>query len=100
MAYRDTIVSETIRPVGEEEAKPSLKDRIDPAHLLQAIENSFEHSDATSHGCTGVTFPNYSIRVNKRTGLSWIIECKFKARDTDPSLQPSKSRCRTRQRKP
>jgi hypothetical protein len=66
--------------VEEADKRVSLKDRIDPAHLLQTIENSFEHSDETSHGVTGVAFPNYSIRVNKRKGLCWLVELTFKSK--------------------
>lgn len=90
MSYRGDRVAYR---VVEEADKPScLKERIDPAHLLQAIENSFEHDHETAHGVTGVAFERYTISVRKRQGLCWIIECKFKARDTDTSFQPSRSR--------
>lgn len=57
---------------------PTLKGVINPEHLLQAIENSLEHSNETTHGTTGLTFKGYTITVHKRKGFSWYIECKFK----------------------
>ncbi len=56
----------------------TLKDLIDPEHLLQAIDNSLLHSDETAHGVTGLTFRKYTITVRKRKDFSWYIECKFK----------------------
>jgi hypothetical protein len=66
----------------------TLKNLIDPEHLLQAIANSLDHTDETAHGITGLHFKNYMIIVHKRKGLSWYIECKFKRgeRDTRSSL--------------
>jgi hypothetical protein len=64
---------------------------IDPEHLLQAIQNSLEHSEETAHGITGLHFKNYTIIVRKRKGLSWYIELNFKRgeRDTRSSLTSS-----------
>lgn len=59
-----------------------LKDLIAPEHLLQAIDNSLMHSGETAHGVTGVHFAKYAIVVQKRKGLSWIVELKFKTRET------------------
>jgi hypothetical protein len=56
----------------------TLSKIIEPEHLVQAIANSLEHSDETTHGTTGLTFKGYTIIVHKRKGLSWYIECKFK----------------------
>jgi hypothetical protein len=85
------------------DTRPSLKWIIHPEHLLQAIENSLEHSDETAHWVTGLTFKRYTITVRKRAGLSWSVECRFRKEDTDLSLKPTKrsgSRCRTQQKKP
>jgi len=60
----------------------TLKGMIKPEHLLQAIDNSLEHSDETDHGTTGLHFKKYSIIVHKRKGFSWTIECRFKFGDT------------------
>jgi hypothetical protein len=60
-----------------------LKAKFDPAHLLQAIENSLEHHHETSHGVTGLTFKGYTIVVHKRKGFCWQIECKFKTVERD-----------------
>ena len=67
---------------GDERAV-TLNGVIDPEHLLQAINNSLEHSDETAHGITGLHFKNYSIIVHKRKGFCWYIECKFKCGSTD-----------------
>jgi hypothetical protein len=56
----------------------TLKGVIEPEHLLQAIENSLEHSDETAHGITGLHFKNYTITVHKRKSLAWYVELKFK----------------------
>ena len=80
-----------------------LRGTIDPVHLLQAIENSLEHNDETAHGITGLHFENYTIIVRRKQGLCWLVECRFKKEDADPSLQPterSRERCRTRLKKP
>jgi hypothetical protein len=90
MAYR--VVEDTEPPL-------SLKEKINPEHLLRAIENSLEHNRDSAHGVTGLTFERYTITVHKRAGLSWLVECKFKTRDTNPSFDSQRSRCRTRQRK-
>ena len=82
---------------------PTLKDVIEPEHLLQAIQNAVEHGDETAHGVTGLTFKRYTITVRKKAGLSWYVECRFKKGDPDASLQPTKhsrARCRTRLKKP
>lgn len=55
---------------------------IEPEHLLQAIDNSLEHSDGTAHGTTGLHFKKYSIIVHKRKGFCWTIECNFKGEET------------------
>lgn len=71
------------------DSRPStLKEVIDPEHLVQAIGNSLEHGDETAHGTTGLHFKRYTIIVHKRKGLfSWNIECKFRGeRETRPSL--------------
>lgn len=75
MAYR----------VPEEDKALSLKDKIDSAHLLRAIENSVEHHGETAHGVTGLAFEKYVITVHKRTGLCWLVECRFKAREAGPA---------------
>ena len=79
MSSRSPVVPKTIPPVEDrsEQFLP-LKGKIDPQHLLQAIENSLEHSNETSHGVTGLSFSNYSVTVHKRKGLCWLLECKFK----------------------
>ena len=80
---------------GDEQAA-TLKNMIDPEHLLQAIKNSVEHCEENAHGVTGLTFKLYTIVVRKRPGLSWVVECKFKARDTDQGNQQeatARSRC-------
>ena len=59
-----------------------LKDLIAPEHLLQAIDNSLMHCAETAHGVTGLHFEKYAITVHKRKGLSWIVELKFKTRET------------------
>ena len=74
----------------------TLKGVIDPAHLLQAIENSLSHSDETDHGVTGLTFRNYTITVHKRKGLSWLIECKFKSVPVEMKRGSHFSRARRR----
>jgi hypothetical protein len=51
---------------------------IDPAHLLQEIENSLQHSGETEHGVTGLTFKCYTITVRRKKNLCWSIECKYK----------------------
>jgi hypothetical protein len=82
---------------------PTLKDVIEPEHLLQAIQNAVEHGDETAHGVTGLTFKRYTITVRKKAGLSWSVECRFRKEETDLSLQStrrSRSRCRTRLKKP
>jgi hypothetical protein len=58
-----------------DEQTATLKSMIDPEHLLQAIENSLEHSDETAHGVTGLTFERYTITVRKKAGLRWSVEC-------------------------
>jgi len=81
----------------------TLKDLIDPEHLLQAIKNSLNHSGETAHGVTGLVFKRYTITVRKKAGLSWSVECRFRGEDTDFSLQTRKrlrSRCRTRRKRP
>jgi hypothetical protein len=74
-----------------DEKSATLKDLIDPEHLLQAIQNSLEHGDETAHGITGLHFRNYTIVVHKRKGFCWLVECKFKRgeRDTRSSLTQS-----------
>jgi hypothetical protein len=62
----------------EDEKSATLKDLIDPEHLLQAIANSLEHGKETAHGTTGLHFENYTILVHKRKGFCWYIELKFK----------------------
>jgi hypothetical protein len=71
----------------EDEKSATLKDLIDPEHLLQAIANSLDHSAETSHGITGLYLKDYRIIVRKRKGFSWYIELKFKRgeRQTTPS---------------
>ena len=64
----------------------TLSKIIEPEHLVQAIANSLEHSDETTHGTTGLTFKDYTIIVHKRKGLAWFIECKRKWRETDPGI--------------
>jgi hypothetical protein len=86
-----------------DEQTATLKNVIDPEHLLQAIENSLEHSDQTAHGVTGLRFKRYTITVRKKAGLSWSVECRIRKEETDLSLQPtirSRSRCRTLLKKP
>ena len=86
-----------------DEKPVTLKDRIDPAHLLQAIKNSLDHSGDTAHGVTGLVFKRYTIIVRKKAGFCWSVECRFKREDNDLSPQPTKrlrSRCRTRQKRP
>ena len=81
----------------------ALKGVIEPEHLLQAIQNALEHSDETAHGVTGLTFKRYTITVRKKAGLSWSVECRFRKKDIDLGLPPTKrsrSRCRTRLKKP
>jgi hypothetical protein len=83
--------------MGGDKESSKLNGVIDPEHLLQAIKNSVEHCDENAHGVTGLTFKHYTIVVRKRTGLSWVVECKFKARDTDQCNQqeaPARSLCR------
>jgi hypothetical protein len=71
--------------------KPAtLKDLIAPEHLLQAIDNSLQHSCETSHGVTGLSFKRYTIIVHKKIGLKWFIECRSRGQDADLSLQPAK----------
>lgn len=60
----------------DDETFRTLKNVIDPEHLVRAIANSLEHSEETSHGVTGLRFKNYSIVVRKKPGLRWLIECK------------------------
>ena len=82
---------------------PTLKDVIEPEHLLQAIQNAVEHGDETAHGVTGLTFKRYTITVRKKAGLSWSVECRFRNEETDLSLEKTirpRSRCRTRLKKP
>jgi hypothetical protein len=62
---------------GDEQAA-TLKGMVDPEHLLQAIENSLEHSDETAHGVTGLAFKRYRITVRKKAGLCWSVECRFR----------------------
>jgi len=71
-----------------------LKGIIDPEHLLQAIENSLEHSDETTHGVTGLVFKRYSITVRKKSGFSWSVECRFRKEETTSasSLQNARDR--------
>jgi hypothetical protein len=64
--------------MNDDKGPSTLKDLIDPEHLLQAIQNSVEHGDETAHGITGLHFKNYTIIVRKRKGFSWYIELKFK----------------------
>lgn len=102
MSSRSPVVSKTIPPVEDRsEQFVPLMGKIDPQHLLQAIENSVEHSEDTSHGVTGLSFSHYTVTVHKRKGFCWLLELKFRTRDTDLSLhpKPSRSRCRTRLRK-
>jgi hypothetical protein len=64
----------------QENRMPStLKDMIDPEHLLRAIENSVANSSGTTHGVTGLRFENYTIIVRRKKGFSWLVECKFNA---------------------
>ena len=65
--------------MNEDKSPLMLKDAIEPEHLLQAIQNSFEHSDETAHGVTGLTFKRYTIKVRMKKWLCWQIECRFKA---------------------
>ena len=81
----------TCRVVEETDKPVSLKDRIDPAHMLQAIENSFEHHHETAHGMTGITFEHYTIIVRKKPGFRWSVECRFKRGDIDLSRQRTKN---------
>jgi hypothetical protein len=100
MAYLHSIDCNTIRSEGEKADKPlSLKERIDHAHLFQALENSLEHGRETPHGVTGLTFKDYTITVHRRKNFSWLIKVKFKV-DADLSIQPtpSTSRCGRRLR--
>jgi hypothetical protein len=61
-----------------DEQTATLKSMIDPQDLLQAIENSLEHSDETAHGVTGITFERYTITVREKAGLCWSVECRFR----------------------
>jgi hypothetical protein len=60
---------------------PTLKDLINPEHLLHAIDNSLQHSNDTIRGVTGICFENYTLTVRKLKGLCWYIDCKFKPSD-------------------
>jgi hypothetical protein len=62
--------------MNDDRIPPTLNDTIDPKHLLQAIQNSMQHSDETAHAVTGLHFKDYSILVRKRKGLCWLIKCK------------------------
>lgn len=64
--------------MNSDDSLSALSRIIDPAHLLQAIENSLQHSGETEHGVTGLTFKNYTITVRRKKNLCWSIECKFK----------------------
>jgi hypothetical protein len=64
--------------MNSDDSPSALSRIIDPAHLLQAIENSLQHSGETEHGVTGVTFKSYTITVRRKKDLCWSIECKFK----------------------
>jgi hypothetical protein len=59
----------------------TLNGVIEPEHLLQAIQNSLEHSDETAHGVTGICFEKYTLTVRKLKGLNWHIQCKFRPSD-------------------
>lgn len=85
-----------------DEQTATLKRLINPEHLLQAIENSLEHTDETAHGVTGLMFKRYSITVRKKPGLSWSVECRFRKDDTHldcQQTQRSRSKCRTQLKK-
>ena len=75
----------------ENNKSSALKGIIDPEHLLQAIDNSLQHSDETAHGVTGLSFKRYTITVRKKAGLSWSVECRFRKKDTDLSLPANKT---------
>ena len=53
----------------------TLNGVIDPEHLLQAICNSLEHSDETTHGVTGICFRELTergfTRVRHGAGIMW-----------------------------
>jgi len=76
--------------MGGDDRSSTLKGIIDPEHLLQAIENSLEHSGETSHGVTGAVFKRYKIIVRKKSSFSWSVECRFRKEDTDVNVKPTK----------
>jgi hypothetical protein len=70
---------------------------IDAEHLLQAIQNSIEHSHQTAHRVTGLYFKYYEIIVHKRKGMGWYVECRLKAVEREApgpkQREPRRLRC-------
>lgn len=77
--------------MNNDDRRMTLKDIVDPGHLVQAVENSFQHSDETAHGVTGLGFKDYLILVRKRKDFGWYIECNFKRGKRETT---SRQRCR------
>jgi len=49
---------------------------VDPEHVVQAMANSLAHASETAHQITGLHFEQYTILVNPRANRSWLIEVK------------------------